>query len=220
MNIIAGGGKYGSYAVEFLRKQGKSFTVVDVDRDCLVARKFGLQVSEEIGSEGEYFIKGDLRAVLDLIETIRVELVFPTVPTHLAADLASLKFGLAPWLEGINPILAGLPQAVVLQGGKGKLIVSFNRDHECIDKCAMPAVCPTSGTRKPCTMTALMRFASPDAFILLSHSVAPGLGALRCAEINEFFTWMEKKEKFVVGTACDCHGVFTAFRRQTSNVNA
>jgi len=27
------------------------------------------------------------------------------------------------------------------------------------------------------------------------------------------FNWAKTKEKFVVGTACDCHGVFSAFQK-------
>ena len=63
-------------------------------------------------------------------------------------------------------------------------------------------------------MTKLMRFASPDAFILVSYSMAPGLGALKGSELSELFSWAKDKERFVVGTACDCHGVFSAFQKR------
>jgi hypothetical protein len=63
-------------------------------------------------------------------------------------------------------------------------------------------------------MTQLMRFASPEAFILVSYSMAPGMGALKGSELLEMFDWTKTKEKFVVGTACDCHGVFSAFQKR------
>ena len=220
MDIIVGGGKYGCYAAEFLKEKGRSFVVVDIDPNCLVASRLGLRASSEVGSRGAYFKLGDLETVLNILENLDVEFMFPTVPTHLAADLAGLKFGLEPWAGGIDSMLPRLPQAVVLQAGKGKLVVSFNRDNSCMDKCAMPDVCPSSGVRKPCKMTDLVSYASPDAFMLLSHSMAPGLGALKGAELAQFFVWAEKKEKFVVATACDCHGVVTAFQKRKSRAKA
>ena len=127
MDVIVGGGKYGHYAAEFLRENGRSFAVVDVDPACLVAGRFGLQASPEVGSKGEYFIIGDLNKVLHLLENHEIDFVFPTVPTHLAADLAKLKFGLEPWAKGINTILPRLPQEVVLQAGKGKLVAQLQQ---------------------------------------------------------------------------------------------
>jgi hypothetical protein len=62
-------------------------------------------------------------------------------------------------------------------------------------------------------MTHLMEFACPEAFILVSHSMAPGMGALKGSELTEFFSWAISKAEFIVGTACDCHGVFSAFRK-------
>jgi hypothetical protein len=62
-------------------------------------------------------------------------------------------------------------------------------------------------------MTELMQFASPEAFILVSYSMAPGMGALKGSELLEFFKWANLRDKFVVATACDCHGVFSAFKK-------
>jgi hypothetical protein len=43
--------------------------------------------------------------------------------------------------------------------------------------------------------------------------MAPGMGALKGNELQDFFEWAKTKDHFVVGTACDCHGVFSAFQR-------
>jgi hypothetical protein len=216
MDIIVGGGKYGSAAVEYLREKKRGFVLVDKDPNCLAVKQFGLKTSEHIDKNGEYFIHGGLPKVLELIDDVKPEYVFPTAPVHIAADLAKIKFELAPWTDAINSILPKLPEVVILLAGKGKLVVSFNRDSDCIEKCAMPEVCPSSGIKKPCTMTKLMRFASPEAFILISHSMAPGMGAIKGSELSEFFKWAKTKEKFIVATACDCHGVFTAFQKTST----
>ncbi|MCX8153046.1 MAG: hypothetical protein N3E52_01270 [Candidatus Bathyarchaeota archaeon] len=214
MNIIVGGGKYGCYAVEHLRKNGKGFVLVDIEANCLAAKRFNLVASTPVTSKGEYFMHGDLSTVLNLIETLKPEYVFPTVPVHMAADLLRLKFNLESWPEAINAILPKLPEAVVLASGRGKLIVSFNRDHMCIDKCSMPPVCPSSKIKKPCTMTELIRFACPEAFILVSYSMAPGMGALKGSELLSLLEWAEQQDKFVVATTCDCHGVLDALQKR------
>jgi hypothetical protein len=214
MEIIVGGGKYGCHAIEYLRQKKKDFVVVDTDPNCLAVKRFRLKTFENINSEGECFINGGLPKVLGLIDDLKPEYVFPTAPVHIAADMVKIKFDLVPWSEAINTILPKLPEVVVLQAGRGKLVVSFNRDHDCVEKCAMPEVCPSSQIKKPCTMTKLMRFASPEAFILVSYSMAPGMGALKGSELSGLFSWAKTREKFIVATACDCHGVFTAFQKR------
>ncbi|MEM2099033.1 MAG: hypothetical protein QXU99_04720 [Candidatus Bathyarchaeia archaeon] len=214
MNVIVGGGKYGCYAIEYLQQKKESYVVVDTDLNCLAVKRFNLEPYIQASVEGGYFIHGDLEKVLELIENLKPEYVFPTAPVHIAADLAKIKFNLTPWNEAINSILPKLPEVVILYAGRGKLILSFNRDHDCIDKCAMPKICPTSRIEKPCTMTELVRFACPEAFILVSYSMAPGMGALKGSELLSFFEWARTKEKFVVATTCDCHGVLDSYQKQ------
>jgi hypothetical protein len=213
MDLIVGGGKYGCYAAKYLREKKKGFVIVDEKEGCLANQKYKLAAYASATVEGEYITLGGLPKVLQLIDSLKPEYVFPTAPVHIAADLAKTKYALTPWNEGVDCILAKLPQSVILHGARGKLILSFNRNHDCIDFCSMPQVCPSSGVKKPCTMTKLMEYAAPDSFILISHSMAPGMGALKGTELREFFDWAKTKDQFVVGTACDCHGVFSAFRK-------
>jgi hypothetical protein len=212
MDLIIGGGKYGCDAIDLLKEKNRGFLVVDPDPNCQAIQRFKLQPYQP-STQGNLFLPGDLTNAIQLIDTLNPEYVFPTAPVHIAADMAKLKFNLKPWTQAINAILPKLPPMVVLLAGKGRLILSFNRDNECQNKCTMPKVCPTSKVKKPCTMTELMEYASPDAFILVSHSMAPGMGALKGTELRAFFEWAKTKEQFVVGTACDCHGVFSAFQK-------
>jgi hypothetical protein len=214
MDIIVGGGKYGCYAIEYLRQKGKGFTVIDTDSNCLAVKRFGLKTSAQVTSDAKHFIHGDLSTALELIEALKPEYVFPTAPVHIAADLAKIKFDLEPWPEAINTILHKLPEVVVLKTGKGKLVASFNRDNDCVEKCSMPEVCPSSQIRRPCTMTKLIRFASPEAFLLISYSMAPGMGAIKGSELLDFFNWAKPREKFIVATTCDCHGVLNALQKR------
>ena len=213
MDIIVGGGKYGCIAVEYLRKNRRGFVLVDKDPNCIATKRFKLTPSIPIGTEGEHFLEGDIAQVLELIERLKPEYVFPTAPIHIAAELAKRKFELAPWDEVIDCILANLPPSVVLRSGSGNLIVSYNRDNTCLERCEAPEVCPVTRKRKPCTMDKLVKSAYPEGILLVSYQLAPGMGALKGNELLEFFTQAEKKDKFVVATACGCHGFFSALKK-------
>jgi hypothetical protein len=213
MDLIIGGGKYGCHAIDLLRSQNRDFAVIDIDPHCQAVTRFNIKATANLPTTGEHFVQGDLPKAIELIDALKPEYVFPTAPIHIAAEMAKIKFKLTPWVEVINCILPKLPQSIVLKAGQGGLVLSFNRDNHCQEKCSMPETCTTSHVKKPCTMTRLMEYASPEAFILVSHSMAPGMGALKSAELKDFFSWAEGKREFVVGTACDCHGVFSAFRK-------
>jgi hypothetical protein len=213
MDIIVGGGKYGCIAVEYLRRNRRGFVLVDKDPNCIATKRFKLTPSIPIGTEGEHFLEGDITQVLELIERLKPEYVFPTAPIHIAAELAKSKFELASWDEVIDCILANLPPSVVLRSGSGKLIVSYNRDKACLERCEAPEVCPVTRKRKPCTMDKLMKSAYPEGILIVSYQLAPGMGALKGSELLEFFAQAEKKDKFVVATACDCHGFFSALKK-------
>jgi hypothetical protein len=214
MDLIIGGGKYGCYAIDYLREQKRAFLVVDPNSSCLALKRFKLKSFTGNSLEGEWFVNGGLPKVLELIDELKPELVFPTAPVHIAADLAKIKFDLMPLSDEIAKILPKLPEIVVLKEENEKLVVSFNKGYKCIERCSMPEICPSSGTKKPCTMTELMHFASPKAFILISYSMTPGMGALKGSELIELFEWIKDKQKFVIATACDCHGVFSAFEKR------
>lgn len=215
MNIIVGGGKYGCEAVEHLRKKKRSFVLVDVDRNCQAVKKYNLRTSENLTAEGQHFFQGNIATVLKLIESLEPEYVFPTAPVHIAAELVKAKFALEPWNEAVDVILANLPASVILRAGRGNLIVSYNRDADCVDNCEAPETCPSTGKKKPFSMDKLMRFAYPDAIFLISHQMAPGMGAFRTSELVEFFDRVAKAERFVVATTCSCHGYFTALKKKT-----
>jgi hypothetical protein len=216
MDIIVGGGKYGSTAVEYLRRNKRGFVLVDKDPNCLAVKKYKLKSAGHTGTEGEHFREGGIAKVLELIEQVKPEYVFPTAPIHIAAEMAKSKFKLAPWEEVIDCILANLPASLILNVGRGNLIVSYNRDKDCLEKCEAPEVCPSTRKRKPCTMDKLMKFAYPEGIVLISYQLAPGMGALKGSELLEFFAQVEKKDKFVVATACGCHGFFTALKKVPS----
>ena len=213
MDIIVGGGKYGCEAIEFLRESNKGFVLVDIDPYCLAVKRYKIKPSSGIGTESEYFVQGNLTTVMQLIEQLKPDYLFPTAPIHIAAELAKSKFELLPWIEAISCILSSLPPSVILRAGRGNLVVSYNRDYDCIDKCKAPEICPSTLLRKPCSMEKLMKFACPDGIFLTSYQMAPGMGALKGTEILDLFSKIKNRDEFVIATACDCHGCFSSFKK-------
>jgi hypothetical protein len=215
MDIVVGGGKYGLGAVEYLLKHERDFVVVDVDESCLVQQKYSFEVIDASIKpvKGRVFVRGGIKEVLRLIEELRPEYVFPTAPIHIAAALLTEKYGFEPWSEGVDCILPGLPAKVVVSVGRGSVTVSYNRDGDCLPKCRAPDVCPVTGVKKPAPMYEMLRFAAPDGFIIQSHYLEPGLGALQGEDVLDLLEWASDKREAVVGTACRCHGVVTALIR-------
>lgn len=211
MDIIAGGGKYGCEAIEYHRKRKLGFILVDVDPQCLAVEKYNLKTGDIANESFESFIIGDMKTVTNLMEKSDFNYLFPTAPIHVAAELAKMKFNLIPWPEAINVILAKIPPSIILKSGRGTLVVSYNRDQDCVDKCRAPKICPSTGKSRPITMDKLMRFAYPQGIFLESYQMAPGMGVLKISEIKDLFNRIEQEDKFVVATTCDCHGVFSAF---------
>ncbi|RLI72643.1 hypothetical protein DRO97_08720 [Archaeoglobales archaeon] len=220
VNLIIGGGKYGSEAIEYLLKHSKPFIVVDESEECFAVKNFELvrvTKAEEINLSDlskNYFLKGGIREALELIENFKPVYVFTTAPIHVAAALVKEKYNLREWNEGINFILAGIPLKVVISVGKGSVVVSYNRDKTCKPRCEALDVCPITKLKKPCPMYELLRFASPEGIILQSHQLEPGLGALKGEEVLEMLEKCSGKDKIVIGTACRCHGVVTALARR------
>ncbi|AIG98193.1 MULTISPECIES: hypothetical protein [Archaeoglobus] len=214
MDVIVGGGKYGVEAARFLEKRSRDYVIIDRNPECLAMRELDLVRVDSIEEvkEGRYFLKGGIEILPSLLK-FKPEYIFPTAPLHVAAEALRLKFDLKPWNEVLDCIIGNLPARVVVSAGRGSVVVSYNRDADCLEKCSAPDICPVTKIKKPCPMHELVKFAYPDAFVLISRQLEPGLGAIEGKEFAELMKQAEKREKIVVATACRCHGVITALKR-------
>lgn len=199
MDIIVGGGKFGLKAAEFLLTKKREFLVLDPDEDCDVAKVFK-----------DRFVKAKAEDLSKFVEELEPEWIFPTAPIHVAAE--AIKHRFKPWNEKVDEILTGFPVKVIVAAGKGGVVVSYNRDGICIENCSSPDICPVTKIRRPCPMFDLVKFACSEARVLISHQLAPGIGAIKGKEFLGVLEEAKKAEKIVVATACKCHGVVTAFR--------
>ncbi|MDI9646523.1 MAG: NAD-binding protein [Archaeoglobales archaeon] len=200
MDIVVGGGRYGARAVEYLMKNKREFLVLEPDLNCEVSRKFGIEV-----------IKGQATDLIELAKKVNPEWIFPTAPVHVAAEV--LKKDFEPWIDVVNSILCGIPPKIVVSVGRGSIVVSYNRDGTCLENCISPDICPVTKIKRPCPMFEMIKFASPEAFVLVSHQLVPGLGAIRGKDFQEMVKKAYKDRRIIVATACKCHGVITALKK-------
>ncbi len=208
--VVIGGGKYGLEAVEYLMRKSMSFVLFDSNPKCLAASKLGLRVNERNG-----IVVGGIEKVAEIFDALKPDLVFPTAPVHVAAEMIRIKLGYRPEPKAVDCILPSLPQKLIVSAGRGGIVLSYNRDYDCIPKCSAPDICPVTKIKKPCPMYELVRFAIPDGFLLVSHQIEPGLGAIKGEDVRNAIRWAEKREEVIVATACRCHGVISALRRSS-----
>ncbi len=219
MDLVFGGGKYGTESVEYLIEKKRNFIVLDVDSECHVSKKYALpklslREIEQMDKpfQQSYFVEGGVYEALKIIEQLDPEYIFPTAPLHVVAAILQEKYRLSPWYEGIDTIFSGIPSKIILSSGKGSVVVSYNRDRECLPMCNAPERCPVTDIVKPAPMYRMLRFACIDGYILESHQLKPGIGALKGEEVKMLIKWAKNKDRMIVGTACRCHGVVTALK--------
>ncbi len=201
MDIIVGGGKFGLKAAEYLISLGRDFIILDRNPNCEASKKLGIKVNVA-GAE----------KLAEIAERVNPEWIFPTASVHVVAE--AVKDYFEPWYEVVDCILSGIPPRLVVSVGKGGIVLSYNRDNTCIENCTSPEICPVSRIKRPCPMYEIIRFASPEAIVLISHQIAPGLGAIKGSDFLESVRKAKEKEKVVLATACNCHAVITALKRK------
>lgn len=201
MDIVVGGGKFGFKAVEFLISECRDFIVIDRNPYCEVNKKLGIKIYE-----------AGVEKLVEIAEKMNPEWIFPTASVHVIAE--AVKDHFEPWNEVIDCILSGIPMRLVVTSGNGSIVLSYNRDNTCIENCTSPEVCPVTKIKRPCPVFEIIRFAYPEAIVLISHQITPGLGAIKGSDFLGAVKKAKEKEMVVLATACNCHGVITALKRK------
>jgi hypothetical protein len=88
-------------------------------------------------------------------------------------------------------------------------------DFICPDDCPEPDVCTITGKRREKPLYELLRSLDVGfrVHIIRSHQLAPGLGGYTVADLKRAAETLagHRNGKWLVGTACKCHGILTAF---------
>jgi hypothetical protein len=204
--LILGAGKFGRLALARLSRQeaAAAFLVVDRDPKALAALR-SLEISglETRAAEAIAFLAANLR------EDCPWDWLLPMVPVHVA--WAWLLAGPLRGWETI-PAPAGLEALapVGFRGAAGEVYLS-RAAHLCPDDCPEPEVCPVTGeSREEPLFAMLAKLELPDwsVRVVPSRQLAPGVGGYRPHDLLELAQELaESRGRFLIATACGCHGV-------------
>jgi hypothetical protein len=100
-------------------------------------------------------------------------------------------------------------------GNEGSLLVSY-ADFTCPSDCAEPAGrCTVTGEARELPLHEMMARMRPEGYgvhIIRSRQLAPGVGGYAFKALKELpvKTSPGKMKKWIIGTACRCHGTLSA----------
>ena len=208
--IVIGAGRFGKRAVDALASKADAPPLWVVDQD-----EKALYLAAEpdvtcILQQGVPFLAG-------FFHLLRPgNIIVPAVPIHLACEWLRLSLE-GKWRvsqievpETIRPLLPH-----TWEGSEGSLLVSY-ADFRCPDDCPEPVDhCTVTGKKRGTPMYALLGDAAPPGYrfhVLRSRQLAPGVGGYKIGDLQALFREVESggEGKWLVATACRCHGVITA----------
>jgi hypothetical protein len=206
--LIIGAGMFGSRAARILLQDlGPEVFIIDVDGSRL-ARLDGFAVRKFLDDGARFLIKN--HRFLNPRNTI-----VPAIPRHLAFE----------WLKGfldreyrVNQVPVPEPIETLLPhtwpGSEGSVLVSY-ADFVCPSDCSEPDFCTVTGERRERPLYERLRRLNLRDFnvhVIQSRQLAPGLGGYRFADLTGIARRIRRSEvtRWIVGTACKCHGILTA----------
>jgi hypothetical protein len=209
--LIIGAGYFGKRAARILsglRLRPAPILIVDKDRDSLVGIKD--PAVEKILCDGIGFLVKNfhfLHPSNTVIPAVPVHLAFEWLKKYLDNDYRVSR------IEVPEEIKQFLPHT--WEGKEGSLLIS-QADFSCRDDCPEPAdYCTVTGeTRGKPLYELLKQLDLPNhrIHIITSRQLAPGLGGYRADDLRKLFGRVRREGmgKWLVGTACRCHGTVTA----------
>ena len=207
--VILGAGHFGRRAVEVLGNKVRGPLVV-VDRNEQALERFKHSEVQAIQDDAVDFLvrnqdvlSGDTKIV-------------PAVPFHLAWLFVSRVLrekGYSVTAIAVpDQIKASLPH--VWGAGDGSFLISY-ADFRCPDDCPEPPYCTVTGEKRDKPLYRVLEGIVAEGFalhVIRSRQMAPGVGGYNMEDLLRLCSALEEARpgKWLVGTACRCHGVLSA----------
>lgn len=173
--IIAGGGKFGLKALEFVNRNNFKTIIIDNNPNCYIAKfvthkfdnieDFNLKLNNL--KDGDiFFLNQNIEIVYELIEKLDPKYVIPVIPIHLMASVLIsflLKFSikLIPATNLTNKFSKNANPELLLNQNieNGVVYLSYAKlDEICPDNCSGPEeYCPNFKREKPITITRYLK---------------------------------------------------------------
>lgn len=208
--IVIGAGHFGKRALDALASRPKTPPVVVVEKDEKALRLVTGPLVSCILQEGVPFLAGSFERLHPR------NMIVPAVPLHLAYEWLRLT------LKGKRRVFQiDVPETIrpllphTWEGQEGSLLVSY-ADFRCPDDCPEPADhCTVTGKKRGTPMHTLLGGIAPPGYrihVLRSRQLAPGVGGYTVGDLQELMGRVESggEGKWLVATACRCHGVVSA----------
>ncbi|MFC1885212.1 hypothetical protein ACFL2O_10625 [Thermodesulfobacteriota bacterium] len=209
--FIIGGGHFGQRAARLLSKElsPEVVFVVDVDEKCL-SDLDDLRINK-IKDDGIDFLIGNhpsLDPDCTIVPAIPVHLAFEWLKKFIQEGYCIEKMPIPEEITGLLPNMQCTDD--------GSVLTSY-ADFLCPDDCPEPEFCTVSGERRQKPLYELMGDLKPQGFgvcVIRSRQIAPGLGGYKVSDLTETAkrTTEPGFEKWLLGTACKCHGILKAFK--------
>ena len=210
--FIIGAGHFGKRAASILSQKSDSFlTILDIDEQRL------LEISgitfKKIKGDGIDFLVGNFHILSPS------NIIIPAIPVHLASEWLKKYLDNGFELKQIQvpkEIKTFLPHT--WPGTEGSLLVSY-ADFQCPDDCPEPRDhCTVTKEKRKTPLYNLLgqlKLLEFKVHIIRSCQLAPGLGGFRVDDLNRLATEVRDEGigRWLVGTACKCHGTVTALER-------
>jgi hypothetical protein len=210
--FIIGAGHFGSRAAGLLSKKSNGpLFAVDREEESL-ARLTAFSVRGIVSDGIDFLLRhyGSLKPVHTIVPAVPVHLAFEWLIRHLGGGLSIKRLPVPEAIESCVPH--------TWQGSEGSLLVSY-ADFLCPDDCPEPVRCTVTGERRSKAMHELLRDLKAPGFevhVIRSHQLAPGLGGYRVSHLTDAAKTvsLHGRGKWLLGTACKCHGILTAMEIQ------
>jgi len=209
--FIIGAGHFGSRAARLINQDGTHAPIYLVDSDAeRLSGVEGIHL-KKISTDGVEFL------VRNFHRLGHGNMIIPAVPLHLAYEWLAGYVGDVVRVRRIpvpEAAKTSLPQT--WPGNDGSLLVSY-ADFLCPDACPEPEFCTVTGERRDRPLHDLLaglKLHGFKVYVIRSRQLAPGLGGFKAEELERLASQVSKHVpgKWVLGTACRCHGVITAFQ--------
>lgn len=202
---VVGMGKVGARALKLLSRRAAGASITAVDR-----HPFEAPGGTAIEMDGVEFLLERLDAGTDawIVPAAPTHLAFEWLYRKLAADGHVSKIPLPPDLG------AGIPSFT--EGENDRAYVS-NATFICPPGCEEPDICTHTGQPRPLVMHEHLASLNlgPVPLVLRSHQLAPGVGGFLARDLwAAYGIAAARPGRYLVATACRCHGVVDAFERR------
>ena len=207
--FVIGAGHFGGRAARLLA--GKtSAPVFIVDCDELQIEGLRDLPVQRIHFDGVRFLAGNFHILSPS------NMIVPAVPFHLAYEwLKAFSVGTYSIRKVAFPQEARSSLPLSWEGTEGSLLVSY-ADFMCPDDCEEPEFCTVTGERRENPLHDLLAHLHTKGFgvhIIRSVQLAPGVGGYPAETLMNLWRRVrpEHGKRWILGTACRCHGILTAF---------